>query len=577
MRLAAAALAACVAASTAAAQSFAEVDGLVDDWQRSGVFSGALVVQRADETLYARAAGWADPAGGRPFRVDTRSDSASLAKPFTALVALQVAREGRLDLDAPVRRYVTEFPHAATRVRDLLAHSAGLPDYEAFAPLFGEGVPVTTSAMLRALAAAGTPPAFVPGTRFAYCNLCYDVTALVVERATGTGFATLLRQRIWSPAGAGDALLRPARLAELPPDVAVGHRWRNGRYEPYGAVDLEDFHGASNHYVSARAFARLGAGFARAASWIGPAGRDATAQVRLADGAPTGMTLGGWYCDAARVRCYFNGHHRGFDTLLYWDAQRQIAIAWVANAALPPALAPRLTRALIAAAEGRAPEARAPQAVDLDEAALAALGGAHEVPGVGRIDVAFGARHGSLRAPTGVAYETVRISRALYYVPGLDALLGATADGRLVWTGVFVEAVARRVPSPRASAPAPDRQAVGRQLHRQVHVLVGVDDREAERARLEERGLADVDALLAVPRAHRELDFVGAGAHPGPEVHRVAQHAVVGDPAAADEPRRVARERVHGDEHARGGKAADDVDDVDRDAGHGGSALPRVS
>ena len=403
-----------LAAAAAAARPFGAIDALVDDWQARHAVSGAIVVQRGEETLYARASGWADPARGRPFLVDTPSDSASLAKPFTALVVLLLARERLLDLDAPVTRYVAEFPHADTRLRHLLAHAAGLPDYDAFAALFSAGSPVTTSAMLRAIGESGTPPAFAPGTRFAYCNLCLDTLALVAERASGRRFDALLRERIWAPAGVEDASLRPARVADFPAHYAVGHRRRNGSYEPYGAEELEAFHGASNHYVSSRAMARLGAGFAGGAPWVGAAGRDATARVRLADGTTTGITLGNWYCDASHQRCYYNGHHRGFDTLLYWDAQRALAIAWVANSALPVPLPHVLTRALVAAAEGRTASVTPAPLADLDESVLARLVGDHDVPGVGRVRVAFDPRRGTLRSPEGVVYETIRVSRALY-------------------------------------------------------------------------------------------------------------------------------------------------------------------
>jgi CubicO group peptidase (beta-lactamase class C family) len=431
-----------MAATGVVAGPFDAIDRLVDDWQASRVFSGAIVVTRDREVLYERAAGWANPERGLAFSVTTPTDSASLAKPFTALLALMLAREGRLDLDAPVVRYVAEYPHGETRVRHLLQHSAGLPYYDAFDALFKAGAPITTSAMLRNLAERGSRPAFVPDTRFEYCNLCLDALALAIERATGRGFEELLRERIWAPAGIAHAVLRPARLHALPASRAVGHRWRNGQYEANDAEDFEAFHGASNLYATAREFARFGAAFANSAAWLGGAAGDAAERVRLNDGAVIGLTLGNWYCDGGERRCYYTGHHRGFYNLLYWHAERRIAIAWVSNSTVLSAQRARFERALVAAAEGRPAPPEPHETVPLDDARLRRLAGEHLIEGAGRVRFEFDGSRATLWSAEGVEYSLFRVSSRSFYAPGVDALIGATDDGRLVWSSIFINAVA---------------------------------------------------------------------------------------------------------------------------------------
>ncbi len=283
-------------------------------------------------------------------------------------------------------------------------------------------------------------PMFAPGTHFDYCNVCYNVLAVVAERVTGERYEALLRERIWRPAGIADAYVRPAKLDALPPGRAVGHRWRDGRDEPRDAEDNEGFHGGSNVYASARGFARFVAALAGGAAWLGPAAADAVEPVRLADGATTGITLGGWFCAPGGQRCYFNGHHQGFFAVMYWDRGRRLAVAWVSNSTMPLSLRNALTRGLVAAAEGRPVAVSPVQAVPLDAAKLAALAGDHEVGGIGRVRVAIDGKRGTLRT-AGVDYELFRVSPAAYYAPGVDALLGATADGRLTWSSVFVQAV----------------------------------------------------------------------------------------------------------------------------------------
>jgi CubicO group peptidase (beta-lactamase class C family) len=445
--VAAALLSIAVAAVPAAARPFDAIDAVVDRLQATGEFSGAIVVRRGGEVLYERAAGWANPERGLAFSVTTPTDSASLAKPFTALLALMLAREGRVDLDGPVVRYVPEYPHGETRVRHLLQHTAGLPDYDAFGALFKSGQPVTTSAMLRELADRRTPPRFAPGTRFEYCNLCLDTLALAIERATGMNFDAVLRERVWAPAGIEHALLRPARLDALPASRAVGHRWREGTYQPHDAEDFEAFHGASNLFASVRDFARFGAAFAEGAAWLGAAAEDAVQRVHLRDGAATGLALGNWYCAAGARRCYYTGHHRGFYNLLYWNSERRIAIAWVSNSTVLSAQRARFERALVAAAEGLPAPPDPAATVPLDDEKLRALAGEHVIEGAGRVRFAFDGSRATLRSAEGVEYSLFRVSSRSFYAPGVDALIGSTDDGRLVWSSVFVNAVAP--PAPR--------------------------------------------------------------------------------------------------------------------------------
>ena len=64
-------------------------------------------------------------------------------------------------------------------------------------------------------ALAGTTPPFVPGTRFEYDNVAYDVGAMVVEAASGRRYADYLRGTFFDELGMVDAFVRPAKLADF--------------------------------------------------------------------------------------------------------------------------------------------------------------------------------------------------------------------------------------------------------------------------------------------------------------------------------------------------------------------------
>ena len=229
-------------------------------------FSGAIVLGRAGRMVYARGIGLRPTArAGCRSRRRRPATGASIAKTFAAAAIHLLVAEGRLDLDDPVVRHVAEFPHRATRVRHLLAHSVGLPDYDYFDADFAPGTRRDTAAMLRVLAVRMSTPPFEPGSRFEYSSLGFDVAAMVVERVSGQPYTRFVQQRLFAPLGLRDSFARPAFFADWPGPRTLGYRERAGRWERFEVFDGEDFHGGSNWYVSALDLTRWAAAFARGA------------------------------------------------------------------------------------------------------------------------------------------------------------------------------------------------------------------------------------------------------------------------------------------------------------------------
>ena len=102
-----------------------------DGMQRSGMPGFAVAVVSGDRVVHVR--GFGDAAGGRRVTPQTPFVLGSTAKSFTALATMQLVDAGRLQLDAPVRRYVPEFRLADRRaadritVRHVLQQTSGLP------------------------------------------------------------------------------------------------------------------------------------------------------------------------------------------------------------------------------------------------------------------------------------------------------------------------------------------------------------------------------------------------------------------------------------------------------------------
>jgi serine-type D-Ala-D-Ala carboxypeptidase len=134
-------------------------------------------------------------------------DLASLTKVVAMTTAMmQLVEQGRVELDAPVNRYLPEFAGAGkdrVTVRHLLTHSSGLPSWR---PLHKEAATADTALAI----VAATPLDTVPGARMVYSDLGAILAGRIVERVSGLTLDTYFQQHIAQPLGMTSTVYRPA-------------------------------------------------------------------------------------------------------------------------------------------------------------------------------------------------------------------------------------------------------------------------------------------------------------------------------------------------------------------------------
>jgi len=170
---------------------------LFDDPQERGM---ALCVQVGGETVVDLWAGVADKDGQQAWHSDTILNLFSCTKTFTAVTALQLVAEGKLELDAPVARYWPEFAAAGKdkiTLRHLLSHQAGLPALRQMLP--AEAL-YDWQAMTTALAAE--QPWWALGEGHGYAPITYGwLVGEVLRRAEGRGPGESIVARTATPLG----------------------------------------------------------------------------------------------------------------------------------------------------------------------------------------------------------------------------------------------------------------------------------------------------------------------------------------------------------------------------------------
>ncbi|HRD27742.1 MAG TPA: serine hydrolase domain-containing protein, partial [Caulobacter sp.] len=267
MVLAVLAIASGAAADPAPTSSCPRLDPVFSRWAGEDSPGFAVAVVSDGRLVCEQAYGKADLASGAAITPDTRFNLASLTKPFVALAAVDVARAGALDLDAPLARVLPEaapYYHSAT-TRQMLSHTAGLPDIATLIVLAGRSsAEPLENGQLRDLIDRQDHLNFAPGARYLYSNSGYLLAAAVLERATGKPYAGIMADRVFRPAGMvapqiyaapGQAVAGAARSYAFD---AGDQTWRPIAYASAA-------HGSTNLYASADDVARWAAWFLAAA------------------------------------------------------------------------------------------------------------------------------------------------------------------------------------------------------------------------------------------------------------------------------------------------------------------------
>ena len=189
-----------------------ELERALERAERGG-FAGQLLVMHGQEVLLMR--GYGRRRAGQPEPLDETAvmPLASLTKPFTASAVLALAAEGRLGLDEPIGRHLPGLAEhwANIPIEHFLTHTAGLPAEIVNRAWPGQPrfEPVQRDAFLRRL--DHFQPDHLPGERFNYSNVGYNLLAVLIETLAEESWEEFLTGSLLATAGVSEiGLMRPA-------------------------------------------------------------------------------------------------------------------------------------------------------------------------------------------------------------------------------------------------------------------------------------------------------------------------------------------------------------------------------
>jgi len=167
--------------------------------------------------------GFSDVAAKKEAKVDDLFPIGSLTKQFTAMGFLMLVEFGRVDLEDPITKYLSDAPAkwSSVKVRNLLYQNSGLPDY-AFVSGLSQFDKYTRAKFMETM--SKLPLDFEPGQAWAYSNTNYALLGWIIEEVTKEPYTKFIQENVLRPAGMTHTLF--AETGVDVPGLAKGYAVR---------------------------------------------------------------------------------------------------------------------------------------------------------------------------------------------------------------------------------------------------------------------------------------------------------------------------------------------------------------
>ena len=202
---------------TSIERAIEEIDLNVQGWMSDVNIPGVALAVTDREKLLRRATfGYADLASGRPIQPGSVFEIGSIGKSFTNIALMQLRDEGRLDLHAPVSRYLPWFEvqsdYGPITTHHLMTHTSGLVT----------GTDVGPHGLYESWALRDRRTGAPPGAYFRYSNIGYKTLGFLLEEVDGRPYQESIQARVLDPLGMADS--HPVIGFETRKRAAVGYR-----------------------------------------------------------------------------------------------------------------------------------------------------------------------------------------------------------------------------------------------------------------------------------------------------------------------------------------------------------------
>lgn len=214
----------------------ARLDSLVRDAVATPIPGVSVAVVKGSDTLYLGGAGYRNVEQKLPAERGTVYRIGSITKQFTSSAIMQLVEKGRLHLTDTLGTLLPEYPQwRGITLRQLLNHTSGIHSYTSNRTWAATWSRPLTPAQVVDFVKDDTLD-FAPGSAYRYNNTGYVLLGIILERVTGTPYATLMQRSFFTPLGMQSAGYCPSRATD--PSHAAGYAAVGGKMEPAEYLDM---------------------------------------------------------------------------------------------------------------------------------------------------------------------------------------------------------------------------------------------------------------------------------------------------------------------------------------------------
>ncbi|WP_452233222.1 serine hydrolase [Lacinutrix sp. MEBiC02595] len=180
----------------------AQITKLINTYTEYKSFNGSVLIAEKGKIIYKKGFGFANMEWDIPNTSVTKHRLGSISKQFTGMLILQLAEAGKIDLHAPITKYLPDYPNATGDIittHHLLTHTSGIPNYTSFPDFFKNKSrdPYTPTAFVKEFSEMDLD--FTPGEQFSYSNSGYFLLGVLIEKISGKSYEQMLQEKIFTP------------------------------------------------------------------------------------------------------------------------------------------------------------------------------------------------------------------------------------------------------------------------------------------------------------------------------------------------------------------------------------------
>lgn len=179
-----------------------KIDSILQVAYKNKAINGNILIAKAGKTVFEKSYGYSNIEKQLPLNEKSQFQIASVSKQFTAFGIMVLKKQGKLNYDDLVNKYLPLFPYTNITLRHLLQHTSGLPNFwNNIRPFLDTTKSNGNNEMLSYLYTKKLPLQFEPGEKWEYADIGYDILATIIEKVSGITYQQFMYKKVFKPAG----------------------------------------------------------------------------------------------------------------------------------------------------------------------------------------------------------------------------------------------------------------------------------------------------------------------------------------------------------------------------------------